>query len=101
MTVRWLALWIGLGALTVAVAVNVLVGRPRGEVRLYTRALPGFDIDVPGEDGKKDGSGYANGQLSIDNPGGFPVSLRVNWEAGGLLDDDEVEMVSKAQSPSA
>jgi len=94
--VRWLWLWIGLGLAGVASAFGGMWAAHLYFAELSPRAMPGFDVSLPGGGyTKDDGSEYGRGKLVIFQVGGVEASVRVEWEPGGLSDDADVASARK------
>jgi hypothetical protein len=101
--VRWFAFWGVLAALLATAGWFVMrraIAQRRGarlaSLPLQTRKLPGFDIDLPSGRAIDHGPRYRDGRLVVNDVGGIECSLQVEWEPGGLLDDDEVKIMNKA-----
>lgn len=95
---RWTGLWIALGILVVgAAATGWLVGR-LAVAPLHTRAMPGFEIDLPDGEVANQGSGYRKGKLTIHDVSGVPSFVFVKWEPGGLSSDEDIEQSAKAMA---
>jgi hypothetical protein len=60
-------------------------GSPQPPPTLRTRALPGFDIDLPSGDIKDVSSEYSHGRLTISPPN---FGVQVGWEPGTIKDLD-------------
>ncbi|HEY7373367.1 MAG TPA: hypothetical protein VIF57_14495 [Polyangia bacterium] len=95
---RWTALWIALGVVVAgAAATGWLVGR-FALAPLHTRAMPGFEIDLPDGEVADKGSGYRKGKLTIHDVNGVPSFVMVKWEPGGLSSDEDIEQSAKAMA---
>jgi hypothetical protein len=83
------------GAVLAFAAAYVLVPSP-ARAHLTTRELPGFSIDLPPGDTKRENLDYATGSLEIVDVGGGGGVFGVTWQAGQPTSRDELATAAKA-----
>jgi hypothetical protein len=86
----------GLGAAALSFGLAFVVAPPLGYLRLEPRPFPGFVLQLPAVgELKATPSGYAQGRKQLERPGGISAVIQVNWEAGGLFDDDDAAALGR------
>lgn len=73
------------------VGATVLIASPLGPIRLSTRQLPGFSIDLPQGALLEESSGYQTGRLMMRSAG---APIAVTWQDGGG-DRAQLELIAR------
>ena len=89
-----------IGGALAAAAIAFAVSPPLSRIHLKTRVLPGFSIDLPSGDTKEKPSSYAAGSIHVLDVGGTGAVAAIDWEPGGRLDKDQLQMVGRTLSGS-
>ncbi|MDB4956421.1 MAG: hypothetical protein JWO36_3990 [Myxococcales bacterium] len=101
---RWPPLPLVIGAAlagaAVAAGLAFAFAPPLSRVVLSTRSFPGFSIDLPRGETKEKPASYTAGSVHVLDVGGTGGVAGVDWEPGGRLDPDQLQMLGRALSGS-
>lgn len=93
---RGLAVLMGLAAVAATMGVAFLLAPPLGHTKLAVRELPGLSIALPVGDASNESLAYDTGSVEYDHVGGSRSVIKVIWEPGTMLNQDELDVVGRA-----